>query len=109
MDISARPGLLWRLFVLAGVGTCTAVAVNDDAWERWTATFGDAIPRERFKNLVVVTAGLHAVEAVGAYSSARGAGLDRPGRWFRSTLLWGFPVLRRLRSARRAGVAPAGS
>ncbi len=33
MDVSPRPNLLWRLFVLIGLGTAGAVTVSDEAWE----------------------------------------------------------------------------
>ena len=109
MDVSARPNLLWRLFVIAGVGSSVAVTVSDDAWEKWKGTFGETIPRETFKSFVTGTAGLHAAEATFAYASARRAGLDRPARrWALSTLLWGFPTLRRLRKAKKAAAVDAG-
>jgi hypothetical protein len=104
-----RPSLLWRLFVLGGVGTAGAVAFNDAAWEKWKETFGDAMPRETLKNIAVGTAGLHAVEAAFALATARSKGVEKPGRWALSTLLWGFPVLRRLRKEKKAvasGAAP---
>jgi hypothetical protein len=104
-----RPSLLWRLFVLGGVGTAGAVAFNDAAWEKWKETFGDAMPRETFKNIAVGTAGLHATEAAFALVTARSKGVEKPGRWALSTLVWGFPVLRRLRKEKKAvasGAAP---
>jgi hypothetical protein len=105
MDVSPRPNLLWRLFVLVGLGTAGAVTVSDEAWERFKDVAGDAVPRELMKNVFVGSVGLHAAEGVLAYGSARRAGLERPGRWFRATLLWGFPVLLRLRKAKRAAAA----
>jgi hypothetical protein len=107
MEISRRPNLLWRLFVLVGLGTAGAVMFSDSAWERWKSTFGDAMPRETFRTILVGTAGLHAVEATAAYSSARRSGVEAPGRWARGTLLWGFPVMLRLRKAKKAGDVPA--
>jgi len=106
MSTSRRPGLLWRTFVLTGVGTATAVTVSDAAWERWQGVFGDAIPRDAFRGILAGTAGLHAVEASAALVSAKRGGLEKPGRWALSTLIWGFPVLRRLRKAKKAGGAP---
>ena len=97
-----RPNILWRLFVLAGVGTAGAVTVSDEAWEQYKGVAGDAVPREAFRSLLVGTAALHVAESALVYSKARRAGLERPGRWARATLLWGFPVLLRLRKAKRA-------
>lgn len=95
--------------MIGGVGTAGAVAYNDAAWEKWKETFGDAVPRETLKNLAVGTAGLHAAEAAFALVTARSKGVEKPGRWALSTLLWGFPVLRRLRKEKKAvasGAAP---
>lgn len=100
-----RPNLLWRLFVLAGLGTAGAVTVSDEAWEQFKNVAGDAVPREAFRSLLVGTAALHAAESTLVYGSARRAGMERPGRWARATLLWGFPVMLRLRRAKRAELA----
>jgi len=100
--ISPRPNLLWRLGVVVGVGTMTAVTVNDDAWEAFDDATGGSVERDRVRALLTGTALLHVAEAAVAWRGARRAGLERPGRWARSTLLWGFPVLRRLRRARLA-------
>ncbi len=104
MRTSPRPNLLWRLFVLLGLGTAGAVTLSDEAWEQWSNVAGDAVPRDVFRSLFFGSVALHAAESGAAYASARRAGLERPGRWARSTLLWGFPVLLRLRRAKRAGV-----
>ena len=98
--IDPRPSLLWRLPVLAGVGTLAVLSTSDAAWEAWEAKVGDALPREAVRGLLGVTVALHVVEAAAAAGMARGAGLDRPGRWARTTLVYGFPVLGRLRRAR---------
>jgi hypothetical protein len=107
MDVSPRPSLLWRLFVLVGLGTAGAVTVSDEAWERWHGVAGDAVPREVMRSVFVVSAALHVAEGGAAYVRARRAGLDRPGRWARSTVLWGFPVLRRLTRASEGRSAAA--
>lgn len=101
MNTSRRPSLLWRLFVVGGAGTAVAVSVSDTAWERWQSLFGDAIPRETIQGIAAGTAGLHAAEASYALLSAKRNGVEQPGRWALSTLLWGFPVLRRLRKVRK--------
>ena len=109
MDVSPRPNPLWRLFVIAGVGSSVAVTVSDDAWEKWKSVFGETVPRDTIKSIATGTAGLHVAEATFAYGSARRAGLDRPARrWALSTLLWGFPTLRRLKKAKKAAALDAG-
>jgi len=102
MSSPRRPSLAWRAFVLVGVGTSVAVTVSDDAWEKWKGVAGETIPRDVMKSFVTGTAALHSAEAGAAYFSARRGKLDHPGRWALSTLLWGFPVLRRLRKQRKA-------
>ena len=105
-----RPSLLWRLPVLAGIGTMTALSTSDAAWEAWEAKVGGGLSRQAVRTLLGTTVALHVVEAAAAAGMARGAGLDRPGRWARTTLLYGFPVLGRLRRARgAAGLDPAGT
>ena len=102
MSNPRRPSLAWRLFVIAGVGTSVAVSVSDEAWEKWQSVAGDTIPRDTFRSLAAGTAAVHAAEATFSYAGARRAGLDHPLRWALSTLLWGFPVMRRQRKARKA-------
>lgn len=102
MAISPRPNLLWRAFVVLGLGTAGAVTLSDEAWEQWHNVAGDAIPRDVFRSVFWGSAALHVAEGGAAYAAARRAGLERPGRWGRSTVLWGFPVMLRLRRAKRA-------
>jgi Domain of unknown function (DUF4499) len=102
MSISHRPNLLWRLFVLVGLGTAGAVTLSDEAWEQWHNVAGDTVPRDVFRSVFWGSAALHVAEGGVAYVSARRGGLERPGRWARATVLWGFPVLFRLRRAKRA-------
>lgn len=103
-----RPGILWRLFVLTGVGTMAAVTVDDRAWEKFRDATGDSIPRDTVRSMLVGTAALHAGESLLAVRSARRSGVGHPLRWGLSTLVWGFPVLRRLRKAGKAqAAAPA--
>lgn len=105
MDVSPRPGLMWRIFVVLGLGTAGAVSVSDPAWERWQGIAGDAVPRDTMRSVFWGSLAVHAGEGAYAYGAARCAGLDRPGRWGRSAMLWGFPVLLRLRRARRSAAA----
>lgn len=109
MATRTRPNLLWRLFVVAGVGTMAAVTVDDRAWEAFRDATGDTIPRAQVRQLLVGTAVVHAGESVLAFGRARRAGLAHPGRWALSTLVWGFPVLGRLRRARKAAGTPVAS
>lgn len=101
MDITPRPNLLWRLFVLIGLGTAGAVTVSDEAWEQYKNVAGEAVHRETMKSVFVGSVALHVAEGAFAYVSARSGGVDKPGKWARSTVLWGFPVLLRLRKAKR--------
>jgi len=103
MIVRPRPNLLWRLFVILGVGTMTALTVSDDAWKAWEDTVGDVLPRSTIRNMLIGTFGLHATEGVLVGRAARRAGMDRPGRWGLSALFWGFPVALRLRTAKRTG------
>ena len=96
----ATPALRRRW--LLGLGTAGAVTVSDEAWEQWHNVAGDTIPRDVFRSVFVGSAALHVTEGAAAYAMARRGGLERPGRWARSTVLWGFPVLLRLRRAKRA-------
>lgn len=103
MESNHRPSLLWRLFVLIGLGTAGAVTFNDEAADMWEDATGGAVPRDVVKGVFFGALGLHAGESLIAYISARRAGLDRPcRRWAIGTLIWGFPVLRRLRSTKKA-------
>ena len=99
--IDPRPSLLWRLSVLAGVSTLEVLSFSDAAWEAWEERVGDAIPRDALRGILAATYATHLVEAAAAYGMAKGAGLENPGRWARTTLLYGFPVFSRLRRAKR--------
>jgi hypothetical protein len=102
MHVSPRPNLLWRLFVLVGLGTAGAVTLSDEAWEQWHNVAGDTVPRDVMRSVFLGSVAVHVAESGAAYAAARRSGLERPGRWARSTLLWGFPVLLRLRRATRS-------
>jgi len=100
--VSPNPNLLWRLFVLTGLPTLAVLSINDDAWARWEGTVGDAVPRDRIRGLAVGTAVVHVTESAFVYRSARKSGVPKPARWALATLIYGFPVLGRLRKAKRA-------
>lgn len=97
MEPSPRPSLLWRLFVLLGVGGAAAVTFSDDAADIWEDATGGAVPRETVRAVFFGTLGLHAVEALIVSIKATRAGVGHPLRWGMRTLLWGFPVMRRLK------------
>ena len=102
MAVRRKPTLLWRLFVITGVGTMTALVLSDDVWEQWEENVGDVVPRSTIRNVLAGTVGLHAVQAVLVHRSPRRNGIEHPARWAVATLLYGFPVARRLRRATRA-------
>ncbi|MFV0317860.1 MAG: TMEM254 family protein [Microthrixaceae bacterium] len=105
-QVKARPSLLWRLFVLGGVGSMVAISVDDNAWEAVDEMSGGVVDRDVVRAATVGVVGLHMVDSLIAWRSARKAGLERPcRRWAISALLWGFPVLRRVRKARRMEIA----
>jgi hypothetical protein len=99
MAVRPRPNILWRLFVIIGVGSMTALTLSDDAWAAWEENVGDVVPRATIRNLLVGTLGLHALEGVLVTRSAARSGQDHPGRWGLSAFFWGFPVIFRLRRA----------
>lgn len=103
MSVRPRPNILWRLFAVGGVATMTGLSLNDQVWEQWRDNIGDVVPRSAIRKLLAGTVGLHVVEAAFVHRSAREAGVDRPGRWARTALLYGFPVMLRLRRAVAAG------
>jgi len=100
-ETSPRPNLLWRLFVVVGIGTMTAVTVDDSAWEAFDDATGGTLNRDAIRTMLVGTAALHAAEGASAYVAARRSGVARPARWGLATFMWGFPVLFRLRKAER--------
>lgn len=105
--ISRRPSLLWRMFVLTGMTTAIAVSIDDNAWEAFDDATGGSADRDTIRAITGAAVGLHVFEAILACFMAKRAGLPKPRKWFTSTLLWGSPVLRRLRKARRMELASA--
>lgn len=103
MAVRPQPNILWRLFALTGIGTMKALSLSDQAWEQWEANVGDVVPRSTIRKVLAATIGLHVAEAVWVHRSARRASVDRPGRWTRAALLYGFPVMLRLRKVKRRG------
>jgi hypothetical protein len=100
--VRPRPNLLWRLLVLGGVGTMTAVTVNDEAWEQFRDLTGDSVSREQVRQVLVGTAAVHAGEALLTLVRAKRIGVAHPWRWAFANLVWGFPVMFRLGRAKRA-------
>ena len=102
MSVRRKPSLLWRIFVVVGMGSLLALSVSDDVWEQFEATVGDAVPRTRIQAILAGAFGLHVLEALLVWRSARRNGDAGPFRWALATFLWGFPVMRRLRTSRKA-------
>lgn len=100
-SISPAPGLPWRMFVVTGVATMTAVSLDDRAWDAFDDATGGTVSRNVVSATLIGTGAIHAAEAIVVYRSARKAQLRRPAWWAFSAFLWGFPVMRRLRKARR--------
>ena len=94
-----RPNLLWRGFVIGGVGTLKVLSLSDAAWEWWEDNVTDAIPRAAIRGIVAGTVVVHVTEAAVARRWVRTAGIDHGGAWVRTTALYGFPELRHLRRA----------
>lgn len=106
--VDPRPSLAWRAPVLVGISTLKLLSISDTAWEAWEDKVGTVLPRRAVRGLLGGTLAVHVVEAVVAHRRATTAGLDQPGRWARTTLLYGFPVLGRLRRATAAVAVEAG-
>lgn len=102
MSVRRQPSLLWRLFVVVGLGSLLALSISDDLWEQFEAAVGDSVPRSRIQSIVAATFGLHVLEAMLVWRSARRHGDGGPLRWAFATMVWGFPVARRLRKSRKA-------
>lgn len=94
-----RPNLLWRGFVLGGVGTLAVLSSNDAAWEWWEEHVTDLVPRSVLRGTLSGTVVVHVAEAALARRWARSAGIDHAGAWVRTTALYGFPELRHVRRA----------
>jgi hypothetical protein len=94
-----RPSLVWRGFVIGGVGALKVLSLSDAAWEWWEDNVTDAVPRSVFRGVLAGTAVVHVTEAALARRWARAADIDHAGAWVRTTALYGFPELRHLRRA----------
>lgn len=91
-----RPNILWRAFALGGMSTLGAISVSDEAWSWWEENITDAVPRSTVRSIFWSAAAMHLVEASMAGRRARRAGVEHPGAWRRTALLYGFPTFRRL-------------
>ncbi len=100
-EIRPSAPLVWRLFVLGGLGTLAAVSVDDDAWDTFDEITGGVTTRTACRVTLAGALSLHLAESMSAWRAARRAGVEHPARWAFTTLLWGFPVLLRLHQARR--------
>lgn len=91
-----RPSLLWRVFVVSGVGTMAVLSTSRKAWEAWEDNVTDKLPRSAIRGVLVATVATHVGEARVAAQMADRRGVTPARPWVLSTLLYGFPVLRRL-------------
>ena len=94
-----RPSLLWRAFVLLGFGTLKALSLSDVAWAWWEDNVTRSLSRRTVRSIWVGAVAVHGAEAVVANRRARQTGLDHVGSWTFTTLLYGFPVLKRIRTS----------
>lgn len=102
MSVRRQPSLLWRAFVVVGVGSLAAASLSDGAWEKVEDTVGDTIPRSTIRTIFFGTVGVHVLESLFVFRSTRRRGDAGPARWAFWTFVWGFPVMGRLRTARKA-------
>jgi len=87
-----RPSLLWRGFVITGVGTMKALSFSDTAWEWWEENVTDKIPRNAIRGVLAATLTVHLMEARATRRLARDADLDYIPARVMSTFAWGFPA-----------------
>jgi len=99
---SPTPSLPWRVFALTGIGTMKFLSLSDTAWEKWEAAMPATPPRKAIRTMWASTVALHVAESVVVHRKASAAGLASPGRWAFNTLLYGFPVMRRVNAASHA-------
>lgn len=94
-----RPNLVWRGFVLTGVGTMKVLSFSDTAWEWWEENVTDAIPRSVIRGVLVGTVAVHAAEALSVRRTGKRADLAHRGAHTRSTMAYGFPAYRKAKRA----------
>lgn len=99
-----RPNLLWRGFVLGGVGTMAALSFSDEAWAWWEERVSDKLPRSVIRAELAGTVAVHVVEALAVRRMGRRAGLAHRGAHTRTTLVYGLPAYR---TAKKAAAATA--
>lgn len=100
-ETSPTPNLLWRLFVVGGIGTLAAISIDDSAWEAFDDLTGGVVSRSTARVTLAGAVALHTTEALSAWRSARSGEVPHPLKWTAATLLWGGPTLLRLRKERR--------
>lgn len=100
-----RPNVLWRGFVIGGVGTLKVLSLSDTAWDWWEDNVTDVVPRSTYRAVLGATVAVHLAEAALVGRWTRRAGLDHRGAWIRTTALYGFPELRHVRRAIRTQAA----
>ena len=102
MSVRRQPNLLWRAFVVLGIGSLAAASLSDQVWEKVEDTVGDAVPRSTIRSILFGTLALHSLESLFVWRSTKRRGDAGPCRWAFATFIWGFPVMGRLRKARKA-------
>ena len=95
-----RPGLIWWVLVIGGLGLTFALAVSADAYAWMSATvpgFSAVLPRAVVQWIALAAALVHVAEGLYAYFLARRIGASASAtEWAGQTLLLGFPSLRLL-------------
>lgn len=82
--------------MIVGFGTLKALSLSDTAWEAWEANVTRSIRRSTVRRILAAAAVTHLAEAAVAHRRATRAGLDHVPSWTFTTLLYGFPELRRI-------------
>ena len=105
-----RPSVLWFVLLDGGIVILTKLAFLKPAYVKANEMTGGALPpREVLQSLLVLTAIIHAVEALAAGRMARRRAVSSRG-WRRQTFIVGFPSLLALRrSAPYPGSRRSGS
>jgi len=85
------------MFVIGGIGTLEVLSLSDAAWAWWEQHVTASLPRRTVRSVAAGAVLVHGAEAVVANRRATRGGLDHVGSWTFTTLLYGFPVLARIR------------
>jgi hypothetical protein len=100
-----RPNLLWRGFVIGGIGTMKLLSFHDPSWAWWEANVTDAIPRKTIRSVLGATLAVHLLEALNVRRITRKAGVENAGAYTRTTFVYGFPEYFKAKRAAKAQLA----